>query len=68
MKYDRIDVSEEIDVNKSNSSVELVICHYWYILETEFRFQSKVWDVCYDLMEKALNYNDVAVVYVKGNP
>ena len=61
-------MSEEIDVNKINSSIGLIICHYWYILETEFRFQSKVGDDCYDLMEKALNFNDIAVVYVKGNP
>ena len=28
--YDRIDVSEGIDVNKTNESKECDICHYWY--------------------------------------
>ena len=27
---DRIDVSEEIDINKSSASKKRDICHYWY--------------------------------------
>ena len=27
---DRVDVSEEIDVNKTRASKECDICHYWY--------------------------------------
>ena len=34
LEYDRIDTSEEIDVNKSiNKSKECNICHYWYFLD-----------------------------------
>ena len=25
-----IDISEGIDINKSNKSKECIICHYWY--------------------------------------
>ena len=28
--YDRIDVSERIDVNKTSASKECDVCHYWY--------------------------------------
>ena len=28
--FDRIGVSEEIDVNKTSASKECDICHYWY--------------------------------------
>ena len=28
--YDRIDISEGIDVNKTSESKESDICHYWY--------------------------------------
>ena len=28
--YDRVDVSEGIDVNKTRASKECDICHYWY--------------------------------------
>ena len=30
--YDRIDVSEGIDVTKTSASKECDICHYWYFL------------------------------------
>ena len=29
--YDRIDVFEGTDVNKTSKSKECNICHYWYI-------------------------------------
>ena len=28
--YDRIDVSEGTDINKTSASNECDICHYWY--------------------------------------
>ena len=30
IEYKRIDISEGIDVNKTNLSKECDICHYWY--------------------------------------
>ena len=30
LEYDRMDASEEIDVNKANASTECDICHYWF--------------------------------------
>ena len=41
--YDRIDVSEGIDVNKTSASKGCVFCHYWYVLVKGFKFQP---DVC----------------------
>ena len=32
LKYDRIDISEGIDVDKTNESRECKFCHYWYFL------------------------------------
>ena len=37
--FDRIDVSEGIDVNKTRKSKECDVCHYWYFLEKSFKFQ-----------------------------
>ena len=31
--YDRINVFETIDVNKTSASKECIICHYWYSLD-----------------------------------
>ena len=34
LEYDRIDISEGIDINKLNDkSKECGICHYWYFLD-----------------------------------
>lgn len=32
-----------------------------------FRFQSRVCDDCHDLVQKSMNFNDLAVISVKGN-
>ena len=30
LQYERIDISEGTDINKSHRSKEWMICHYWY--------------------------------------
>ena len=37
--YERIDISEEIDINKTNRSKECDICHYCYFLNKRVKFQ-----------------------------
>ena len=37
--YDRTDVSEGIDINKTSTSKESDICHYRYFLNKGFKFQ-----------------------------
>ena len=41
--YDRINVSEGIDVKKTSESKECDISHYWYFLDKGFTFLP---DVC----------------------
>ena len=36
-EYDRINISEGIDVNKTSSSKECDICHYWYFKDIGFK-------------------------------
>ena len=38
LKYDRIDISEEIDVNKIDRSKECMFFHYWYFLNKNFSY------------------------------
>ena len=47
--YDRIDVSEGIDVNKTSASKECDICHYWYFLNHGFKFQPNHCNKYHDL-------------------
>ena len=39
LQYERTDVSEGIDINKSNKSNECMISHYWYFKDIGFKFQ-----------------------------
>ena len=65
LEYDRIDISEGIDVNKTNLSKECDICHYWYFKDIGFKYEPYLCNACHDLMQKAVSFNDVAIVYVK---
>ena len=32
-----------------------------------FKYEPYLWNGCHDLMQKAISFNDVAIVYVKGS-
>ena len=53
LEYDRIDISEGIDVNKTNASKECDICHYWYFKNIGFKHEPYLCNGCHDLMQKA---------------
>ena len=67
LEYDRIDISEGIDVNKTSLSKECDICHYWYFKDIGFKYEPYLCNGCHDLMQKAMSFNKVAVVYVEGS-
>ena len=67
LEFGRIDISEGINTNKTNTSKQCNICHYWYFLDKNFNYEKYLCDGCHDLMQKAMNFNDVAIVSVKGN-
>ena len=67
LEYDRIDFSEGIDINKRGASKECDICHYCYFLDKNFKQGPYVFNGCHDLMQKAMNFNDFAIVFVKGS-
>ena len=63
LEYDRTDISEGID--KTNSSKKCDICHYWYFLDKNCKYEPYLCNGCHDLVQKAINFNDVAIVSVK---
>ena len=36
LQYERIDISEGIDFDKTNKSEECMVCHYWYFKDIGF--------------------------------
>ena len=67
LEYDRIDISEGIHVNKISLWKECDICHYWYFKNIGFKCEKYLCNGCHDLMQKAMSFNNAAVVYVKGS-
>ena len=62
--FDRIDVSEGIDINKISKSKECDIFHYWYFLNKGFIFQPNVCNTCHLLM-MSMNLSDIAILNIK---
>ena len=67
LEYDQIDISEGIDVNKTNLSKECDICHYRYFKNIDFKFEPYLCNGCHALMQKAMSFNNIAIVYIKGS-
>ena len=65
LKYDRIDISEGIDVDKTNKSKECMLCHYWYFLNKNFSYGPYLCDGCYNIMQKSIKFKNIAIVHVK---
>ena len=59
--FDRIDVSEGIDFNKTRESRECIICHYWYFLHKDFMFKPNVWNRCHDLLMMSMNLIHISI-------
>ena len=48
-QYERIDVSEEVDIIKSNESKECMLYHYWNFKYIDYKFEPYVCNGCHDL-------------------
>ena len=67
LEYNRIDISEGIDINKTSAPKECDICHYRYFKDIGFRYEPYLCNGCHDLMQKAMSFDNVGIVYLKGN-
>ena len=65
--YDRVDVSEGIDVNKTSASKECDICYYWYFLNYIFKSQPSVCNRCLSLLMMSINLSDIDILNIKGS-
>ena len=66
LEYDRIDVSEGVDINKINASKECDICHYWCFLDKNLNYEPYLCDGCHDLMQKAIHFMMLLLSLLKG--
>ena len=67
INFDTIGVSEGIDANKTSTSKECDICHYWYFLNKRFKFQTNVCNRYHDLLMMSMNLSEIATLNIKGS-
>ena len=68
LEYDRIDISEGIDVNKcEDTSRKCNLCQYYYFVFKNFNYQRHICDGCHDLSVKAISMQNIAIVYHDGH-
>ena len=63
LQYER---TERIDFDKTNKSVECMICHYWYFKDIGFKYQPYVCNGCHDFSMIVQNLDDFVILKVKG--
>ena len=60
-----------LEYDKTNLSKECDICHYscdiWYFKDIGFKYELYLRNGYHDLMQKAMGFNNIAIVYIKGS-
>ena len=65
LQYERIDISEGIDINKSDKSKECMICHYWYFKDIGYEYEPHVCNECYDLVMVVYDLKNFMILNIK---
>ena len=65
LAYEKIDISDGIDVNKSDESKEWTLCHYWYFLDKNFSYGPYLCDECYNMSQKCNKPKNIAIIRIK---
>ena len=63
--FDKIDISEEIDVNKKIKRVPY-LSQLAFFLNKVFKFQTNVCNRCHDLLMMSMNLRDTAILNIKS--
>ena len=67
LQYEKIYVSEGIDVNKTSASKEYQLCHYWFFKNIGFKFEEYVCNRCHDLLTAAHSLKNIAILSTREN-
>ena len=66
LQYQKIDVSERIDINKTSASNECELFHYWFFKDIGFKFEEHVCNKCHDLLMIAYSLKGIVTLNEKG--
>ena len=68
LEYDRINISEGIDINKrEETSRECSLCKFYYFLDKNFKYGPYLCDGCYDMSMKTVSSQNLTIVNHNGN-
>ena len=68
LEYDRIDLSEGIDVNRNTlTSKKCYLCGYWYFINKNFNYKKYMCNGCHDMSTKAISMYNLCIGYNNGN-
>ena len=68
LEYDRIDISEGIDIKKyKETSRECSLCKFYYFLDKNFSYGPYLCNGCYDISLKAISMQNLAIINHNGN-
>ena len=68
LEYDRIDISEGIDINKcKETSRKCSLCKFYYFLDKNFKYVPYLCDGCYDMSMKAVSVQNLTIINHNGN-
>ena len=65
LSYERINISDGIDVNKSDESKDCTLCHYWFFLDKSFSYGPYLCDGCYNMTQKCNKLKNIAIIHIK---
>ena len=67
LEYDRIDISESIDINKcEETSRKCSLYKFYYFLDKNFKYGPYL-DGCYDMSMKAVSMQHLTIINHNGN-
>ena len=68
LEYDRINISEVIDINKcEETSRKCSLCKFYYFLDKNFKCGPYLCDGCYDMSMKAVSMQNLTIINHNGN-
>ena len=66
LEYDRVDISECIDIKKRTSR-KCSSCKFYYFLDKNFSYGPYLCNGCYDMSLKAISMQNLAIINHNGN-
>ena len=68
LEYNRIDISEGIDIKKcKGTSRECGLCKFYYFLDKNFSYGTYFCNGCYDMSLKVISMKNLAIINHNGN-